>query len=153
MARSPLCTHNVEELLLFKHILLPTDGSELSESAIKMGVQLARALGAKVTGLTVIPKHHHSNEEELESEPGIPTSLDARLLFIKLAANGNGVDCDAMLTRGDSPSEEIIRVAEELDCDLIVMASHGRKGLEGLLLGSQTQAVLAHGRLPVLVCR
>ncbi|TPG50867.1 universal stress protein [Rhodanobacter glycinis] len=138
---------------MFKHILLPTDGSELSESAIKTGVHLAKALGAKVTGLTVIPKHHHSGEEELEGESGTPTSLNSHLLFVKLVASGNGVDCDAMLTRGDSPSEEIMRVAGELRCDLIVMASHSRKSLKALFIGSETQKVLVHSHVPVLVCR
>ena len=138
---------------MFKHMLLPTDGSELSESAIKTGVHLAKALGAKVTGLTVIPKPSRSGERNLEGESSATGEINEHLLFVKIVANGNGVDCDAMLVRGDSPAEEIIRVADELRCDLIVMASHGRKGLEAILIGSQTQTVLTHSRLPVLVCR
>lgn len=138
---------------MFKHILLPTDGSELSESAVKTGVHLAKALGAKVTGLTVIPKPPYSGEEERERESSATAKINEHLLFVKIVANGHDVDCDAMLVRGDSPAEEIIRVATELDCDLIVMASHGRKGLEAMLIGSETRAVLAHGHLPVLVCR
>jgi Universal stress protein UspA and related nucleotide-binding proteins len=143
----------IEEQFVFKHILLPTDGSELSESAIKRGVHLAKALGARVTGLTVIPKQLHYSEEALERESSTTTKVGEHLLFVKTVANGNDVDCDAMLVRGDSPAEEIIRVAEELECDLIVMASHGRRGMEALLIGSETQKVLDQNQLPVLVCR
>lgn len=138
---------------MFKHILLPTDGSELSESAIKTGIHLAKALGAKVTGVMVIPTDRSADEEKWEGASSAPASLNRHLLFIRIVANGNGVDCALMSIRGDSPSDEIMKVAEKLHCDLIVMASHGRGSLETLFIGSETQKVLVHSHLPVLVCR
>jgi nucleotide-binding universal stress UspA family protein len=145
---------------MFKHILLPTDGSELSAAAINHGVRLAKAIGAQVTGLSVMPFQH-----TLLYEMEIPTKgqekeakqckeLSRRYLAAtQKAAEGAGVACDAVYERDDSPYEAIIRVAERKGCDLILMASHGRRGVRALLLGSETQKVLTHSRIPVLVYR
>lgn len=126
---------------MFKHLLLPTDGSVRSESAVKLGVHLASALGAKVTGMTVV-------RDSTEAD-----AAQAHLDFVKIAANGNGVDNEVMSITGDRPAEEILKLAKELHCDLIVMASHGRSGIQAALLGSQAQEVLARSPVPVLLCR
>jgi nucleotide-binding universal stress UspA family protein len=145
---------------MFKHILLPTDGSDLSVAATKQGVRFARAIGAKVTGLSVMPFQH-----TLLYEMEIPTKAqeqDAKrckelssryLAAIEKTAEEAGVACDAVYERNDFPYEVIIRVAEQRGCDLIMMASHGRRGVQALLLGSETQKVLTHSKVPVLVFR
>ena len=145
---------------MFKHILIPTDGSDLSRKAILYGVQLARESGAKVTGLTVI-------------EPYRPPAMDAvlvpidegdyeersRVLWetaseqVKMAANAAGVPCETIREVHDQPYRAIIDAAHALGCDLIVMASHGRRGISALLLGSETTKVLTHSTIPVLVYR
>lgn len=106
---------------MFKHLLLPTDGSALSLVAIGQGVLFAKESGARVTGVSV------------------------------KAADDAGVSCDTEVAVSDHPYEAIIRVAEKRGCDLIMMASHGRHGAQALLLGSETHKVLTHTRIPVLV--
>jgi nucleotide-binding universal stress UspA family protein len=145
---------------MFKHILLPTDGSELSAAAINHGVRLAKAIGAQVTGLSVMPfRHTLLYEMEIptkgqEKEAKRCKELSRRYLAaVQKAADGAGVACEAVYERDDSPYEAIIRVAERKGCDLILMASHGRRGVRALLLGSETQKVLTHSRIPVLVYR
>jgi nucleotide-binding universal stress UspA family protein len=145
---------------MFTHILLPTDGSALSESTIRKGMQLAKIMNARVTGLSVEPKHRYFN---YDSE--IPADMkenavrecrkmaDARLSFIRRAAEMEGVPCQLVRETDDEPFEAIIRTAEKHGCDLIMMASHGRRGVSAVLLGSETQKVLAHSKMPVLVCR
>lgn len=137
---------------MFTHILLPTDGTTHSECAIRLGVRLAASLGARVTGFAMIHLHGSSSaslpvgdEETLRAR--------ARLRFIKEVANGRGVDCDVTLAHGNDVAQAILAAAKELHCDLVVMGSHGRKGLQALVLGSETQKVLLHGSIPVLVCR
>ena len=149
--------------MYFKHILIPTDGSPLSDTAIDRGIGLARDTGAKVTGL------HASREARLrhpeETDPAaydvLASELEAELRrsgqrylsAIEDKAREAGVAYESVLRVTDSPFEAIIGVAEEQGCDLIVMASHGRKGFTGLLLGSETLKVLTHCKIPVLVCR
>lgn len=140
---------------MYQHILLPTDGSELSEQAIQSGIRLAREVGARVTGLYVI--------EESRVAAGIGKALrnggDAHelaktfLAVITDAARAAGVPCECFHVTGDAPAEQIIRTAAEKNCDLIYMATHGRERLTGSLLGSVTVAVLNHSRTPVLVYR
>jgi len=145
---------------MFSHILLPTDGSPLSQLAIDRGLTLAKENGAKVTVLNVIPVYHISalqsealayGAEQFEEE----NQQDARACLDRVAASANdhGVPCDTLCVNDDHPYEAIIRVATELQCDLITMASHGRKGVAGMLLGSQTHKVLTHSTIPVLVYR
>jgi nucleotide-binding universal stress UspA family protein len=145
---------------MFKHILVPTDGSKLSEKAVKHAVSLARQSNAKVTALHVIPKFHTFtyNTEMLEAtEKGYAVSAAEHakqyLRFAERAAKVADVDCDTLTTMGDHPFKEIIKTAKKKDCDLILMASHGRRGIEGFLLGSETQKVLTHSNVPVLVYR
>ena len=149
---------------MFKHILLPTDGSKLSDKAVKQAIKLARALGAKITTVHVIEKFHLRTPDEGFELPKIPAlkkrfeeeeaSLAKKILdSVKEAARTAGVECDVVVAASDVPYEMIINQATKCKCDLIIMASHGRRGLQGVLLGSETQKVLTHSKIPVLVCR
>jgi nucleotide-binding universal stress UspA family protein len=145
---------------MFKHVLLPTDGSKLSDKSIKQGIRLAKTVGAKVTALHVIPRFHTFTYEAdmLEgTRDDYARASEKRasefLRHVKRIATGAGVECDTVHATSDQPFKEIIRTAEKKDCDLILMASHGRKGIEGFLLGSETQKVLTHSKTPVLVYR
>lgn len=147
---------------MFKHILLPTDGSELSEKAIDQGIRFAKSVGARVTGLHVMPQYQVIaydamfpmdlvSEEQFNEESRV--RADRFLSTLKQAAEAAGVPCDTVTTTSDHPWEEIIKTAQDEGCDLILMSSHGRKGLVGLILGSETTKVLTHTHIPVLVLR
>ena len=145
---------------MFKHILLPTDGSDLSERAVLAGVSFAKEVGARVTGLTVTPEFHtftYKTEmlEETEEEFNASTRLQAtkNLAVVSDAAATAGVSCDVVQVTSDEPWATILQASKERACDLIIMASHGRRGLKGLILGSETQKVLVHSGIPVLVYR
>ena len=145
---------------MFKHILLPTDGSDVSAAAIKQGIRFAKAIGANVTGLSVMPFQQtllyemEITTKAQEREAKRCKELSSRYLaVIEKAAEEAGVACDAVYERNDYPYEVIIRVAERKGCDLIMMASHGRRGVGALLIGSETQKVLTHSKIPVLVYR
>ncbi|MFA6445593.1 MAG: universal stress protein [Sterolibacterium sp.] len=147
---------------MFKHILVPTDGSGFSNKAVSTGARLAKSLGAKLLLLHVrspIESPHHveggalSNlggkvmMQEIEDEER--KLLDAAL---EIAAT-DGASAETAFVAGYSTYDAIIRIAGEQGCDLIVMASHGRSGISGLILGSETQKVLTHTTIPVLVVR
>jgi nucleotide-binding universal stress UspA family protein len=145
---------------MFKHILMPTDGSELSEAAIQKAIQLAKSINAKVTGFHVILPFHvfttktqmvEDTREQYERESKI--QAEQFLGVIKKAAEKAGVSCDADYVTSNHPYEMIINAAEKKGCDLIMMASHGRRGVQGVLIGSETQKVLTHTKIPVLVVR
>ena len=145
---------------MFKHILLPTDGSERSEAAIQKGTQLAKSINAKVTGFHVILPFHvfttqtkmlEDTKEQYERESKV--QAEQFLSVIKKAAEKAGVSCDTDYVTSNHPYEMIINAAEKKGCDLIMMASHGRRGVQGLLIGSETQKVLTHTKIPVLVFR
>jgi nucleotide-binding universal stress UspA family protein len=149
-----------EELNMFKQILLPTDGSDLSERAVLAGVSFAKEIGARVIGLTVTPEFHtftYKTEmlEETEEEFNASTQRQAakNLAVISDAAAAAGVACEVLRVTSDEPWAAILKVAKEHACDLIIMASHGRRGIKALLLGSETQKVLVHTDIPVLVYR
>jgi nucleotide-binding universal stress UspA family protein len=145
---------------MFKHILLPTDGSEASQNAIRAGITFAKEAGATVIGLYVIPEFHvlayeasmlvPTEEEFIKNEM---TLAETYLAEIKRAAENAAVKYETVYVTSDYPYEEIIKVAENRRCDLIMMASHGRKGVKGFLIGSETQKVLTHSKIPVLVLR
>ena len=144
---------------MFTHILLPTDGSALSTSAIAQGVRLAKATGARVTGLYVKPQFHvftYRTEMLEDTREQYAKDCDAHaveyLAVIEKAAREAGVSCATASVSDDHPDEAILRIADERGCDVIVMASHGRRGVAGVLMGSVTQKVLTHGKVPVLVC-
>ena len=145
---------------MYKHILVATDGSELSEAAIRHAVGLAGALGAKITALTVIKPWHTVAAGELmiafpeaEYRKGAEIAARKYVGYAEDVAKEKGVACETKWLEHEHPWEAIIATAEEKGCDLIVMASHGRKGLSALFLGSETNKVLTHSKLPVLVCR
>lgn len=145
---------------MFKHILLPTDGSELSVAAIQQGVRFAKSIGAKVTGLCVMPHQHaffYETEIPMEAleqaAKRYKQQADKYLAVIEKTAQDAGVASSVVYESNDSPYDAIIRVAEQKGCDLIMMASHGRRGVGALLLGSETQKVLTHSKIPVLVFR
>jgi nucleotide-binding universal stress UspA family protein len=145
---------------MFKHILIPTDGSDLSRKAILYGVQLAKESGAKITGPTVTEPYRAAGMHTVF----VPVDLgdyeeQSRVLSekameqVKMAAQAAGVPCETIREVHDQPYRAIIDAALALGCDLIVMASHGRRGISALLLGSETAKVLTHSTIPVLVYR
>ena len=147
---------------MFKHILIPTDGSELSDKAIVAGVEFAREVHARVTGFTAVPEFRVPSEVELMARHGVSLEQyerdsreQAETALQKIAdrARAAGVEYDAEFSQSDRPHEAIIRTALKRGCDLIFMASHGRRGISALLHGSQTQAVLTHSTIPTLVYR
>ncbi len=147
---------------MFKHILVPTDGSPLSHKAIDMGVRLAKAHGAKVTGVYAAPPAtplvygDHlpvGYATPKEHERMIKASAARHLGVIARAAKKAKVPYAGVSPTSDYPADVILDIAKKEKCDLIVMASHGRRGLKGVLLGSETQKVLTHSKIPVLVCR
>jgi nucleotide-binding universal stress UspA family protein len=151
---------NPKEVGMFTHILLPTDGSSLSKTAIQKGIQFAKTVKAKVTGLSVMPEWGYSiYESEVpgkfkdEAAAEWKSKAEETLSALSKAAKEAGVPCDIVLETSDQPYEVIINTADKKRCDLIMMASHGRRGVGALLIGSETQKVLTHSKIPVLVYR
>ena len=147
---------------MFKHILIPTDGSAMGNKAVKAGIKVAKVLGAQVMGYYAL----QSIQPQIYGEGYI---LDARVFsdldkrakevgdgymaaMAKVAA-AEGVAFKGVVAKASTPYEGIIAQAKKNKCDAIFMASHGRRGLAGLLLGSVTQQVLSHSKVPVLVYR
>jgi len=147
---------------MFRNILVPTDGSALSRKSIRQAVQFAKEQRARVTGLHVVPPYRPDYREEFSVRNFVSPqeyALKARALarkhlkVIESAAAAAGVPCETHHTASSFPYDEIVRIAKNRKCDLIYMASHGRRGISRLLLGSETSKVLSHTRLPVIVCR
>jgi nucleotide-binding universal stress UspA family protein len=146
---------------MYKHILLPTDGSDLSTRAVHAGIRLAKALGARVTALHATPQSNRSSmvgramiQHTREYEQQVKDEAANVLAVVEKVAREAGVACNAVQrASNESPWEEIIKVATEQDCDLIFMASHGLRGVTALLLGSETTKVLTYSKVPVLVYR
>ena len=145
---------------MFKHLLVPTDGSALSDEAVRMAVNLAKAFDAKITGIHAIPEFHRLslNAEMLTDTPTnherhARRHAEKYLAVVEKAAMDADVLCSTTRVVSDHPYQAIIDAAQERHCDLIVMASHGRRGIQGILIGSETQKVLTHSRIPVLVYR
>ena len=147
---------------MYQRILIATDGSELSEKAVHSGLELARLSGASVVALKVVPRYPRSYFEggaavdpaeikRVETHWG--EAALALVNDIKTRAKTDGVNAKAVVVKSDLIAEAIIAAAKKHECDLIVMASHGRKGIKRLLLGSETQHVLTHSHIPVLVLR
>lgn len=147
---------------MFKNILVPTDGSKLSVKAAKNAVKLAKSVGAKITGFYAAPDYSstyygdgyvlRSPSAEAQSELAEKQARKC-LSTIEIEAEVEKVPCEVFHVISDSPYEAIIDAAKKNKCDLIFMASHGRRGLSGLVLGSETHKVLIHSKIPVLVCR
>ena len=147
----------------FKHILVPTDGSTLSLKAAANAIALAQDTGAALTALFVIQPWlppvtegalaYNVNFDEKAYAEGTQAEADNALAKVAAAAAAVGIACAKRTIADTEPWDGIIKTAKSQQCDLIVMASHGRRGLMGLLLGSETQKVLTHSTIPVLVCR
>lgn len=147
---------------MFKHILVPTDGSQLSSDTSKRAITFAKETGAKVTFFFAKPDYPVAfYGEGALIDPTTPDKFaemaeqQAKEILAghEAAARAEGVECATASAVSDIPYEAIIAAAEEAGADLIFMASHGRRGISGLLLGSETQKVLTHSKIPVLVCR
>lgn len=144
---------------MYKSFLVPTDGSNLSLAAIKGAASFAKQLGAKITLLTVIEPYNYTavNEYRPESiddyDERMLALAEGRLAEAQAIVEDAGVPVQTLAIKNFSPAEAIISTAESKGCDCIFMASHGRKGLAALILGSETQRVLAYSKLPVIVYR
>ncbi len=145
---------------MYKNLLIPTDGSELASKAVQHGISLAKEFGAKVTLLTVWEPFHvfTFNASSVEGTPeeykkGMQKHAAKLLDTIASAARADGVACDTVQIEHDHPYRAIIDTARSKGCDLIVMASHGRRGVAAIVLGSETFKVLTHSKIPVLVDR
>lgn len=144
----------------FTHILIPADDDPGSRRAFEHGVELAKRFGARITGFHAMTGDAKwvSLTEQLEHPPqgmlaGAPARARKVFAPLKRLCKQDGVRCDTVSAAAENPAEAIIATAKKLECDLIVMASHGRVGIARLMLGSETRNVLDHGDLPVLVVR
>ena len=145
---------------MYRHILIPTDGSELSKLALEEGIALAKALNARVTVITVTTPFH-----VITSDPIMLADMPERYKEHMAAVAGQyldegkkiaaaaGVECDLVRVEHEHPYKAIIDTAQTRGCDAILMASHGRRGISAVLLGSETLKVLTHSTIPVIVCR
>ena len=145
---------------MFKHLLIATDGSDLSQKAVEQGLALAKALGAKVTAVTVtepfgvsVPVEVSIVFSEEDYQKAMTSSAEKILQGASTAASGRGVPCETVHVKDQFPAEGIIDIAKARGCDLILMASHGRRGLSRLVLGSQANRVVTQSTVPVLICR
>lgn len=145
---------------MFKNILIATDGSERSERAIRLGIELAKSTGAEVTAVTatwpippIVIEGFGRAVENAELEQNARDHAKRCLALATKLASTAGLSCKTVIVTDSHPHEAIARTADANHCDLIVMASHGRSGASAVLLGSETQKVLAQTKLPVLVCR
>jgi nucleotide-binding universal stress UspA family protein len=142
---------------MYEHILLATDGSALSAPAVRTAVGLAKSLRAKLTAIYVVAPYAGNATGAISLLKGYRQELqkDAKraLAEFHAEARAQGVAAQGSYVAGREPWQAILAAASKQKCDVIVMASHGRSGIAGLLLGSETAKVLAHSKIPVLVCR
>jgi len=146
---------------MFKHILMPTDGSEHSQGAVRRGIELAKLCGAKVTGIHVMPDYRLLVASgDLES-PGVDENLDEQarmqaerfLAFVQGTADAAGVPCETVIAQGQHPYDAIVDTANARGCDLIVMTARHRTGLLSLIMGNEASRVLHRASIPVLTFR
>lgn len=144
---------------MFKHIMIPTDGSDLSHKAMLYGIQLAKLTGGKVIAFSVRAPFlvgsmdMGSIETQQQFDEETKASAERALMQAEVAGQAAGVPVESVQEIHDAPYRAIVDAASANACDLIVMASHGRGGVAALLLGSETQKVLSHSKIPVLVYR
>ena len=148
---------------MYKHILIATDGSELADRGLEQGLALAHAIGARVTVLSVTePLSYRVLQAAIDAGVDDPASrydqtiddeMRKRFASIEQRASETGVGVELAHELDEHPAEAIVRVASLRDCDLIVMSSHGRRGMRRFILGSQTAEVVTHTTIPVLVVR
>jgi nucleotide-binding universal stress UspA family protein len=146
-----------------QHILIATDGSELGAKAINYGMALAKRLDIRATAVTVTEpwsvlelgrKARRGNQNPITEFEDMAAAAAANILDkVKQVAYSNGVACDVVHIHDQHPAEGIIAAAEDKGCDLIVMGSHGRRGFDRVLLGSQANEVLTHSKVPALIVR
>ena len=142
---------------MYRHILIPTDGSELAEHGLAHGLALAKSLGARASVIFVVEPFSEMTGRMLEAvaryaelrKEQAASALDRAAK----AAKDAGVSCETIQAENGQPHQAIIAATQDKGCDLIVMSSHGRSGLSMLLIGSVTNKVLAHAKTPVLVCQ
>jgi nucleotide-binding universal stress UspA family protein len=138
---------------VYTHILIPTDGSELAGKAVQHGIALAKLIGAKVTMLTVLPPEMVTDDSQMNEIRKARLQRHAEEMLGAVARQAAGVACETIQVEHEDPYRAIIDAADSKGCDLIVMASHGRRGISAVVLGSETHKVLTHCRIPVLVYR
>jgi nucleotide-binding universal stress UspA family protein len=145
---------------MYSHILIATDGSDLGQHAVEQGLTLAKALGSKVTAVTVTEPWTAAVSGEWavafpveEYEKASAANAEKVLQAVQEAAARAGVVCDGVHVKDQYAAEGIVEEAKARACDLIVMASHGRRGFAKFVLGSQTTRVLSHSSVPLLICR
>lgn len=145
---------------MYKHILIPTDGSELAWKAVQSGMAFAKEIGAKITVLTVtVPFHVFTLDPQVVEDTADQykkrVQADTAKLFgdVARAAKAAAIACETVQVEHEHPYQAIIETAKTKSCDLIVMASHGRRGVTAIVLGSETVKVLTHSKIPVLVHR
>ena len=147
---------------MFQHLLVPTDGSPLSEEAVRKAIAFAKETGARITAFYAKPVPPVARfiegaqiDAEIQRKFQQMADEDAQKIldFAADACRIEGVRCTTASATSDAPYEAIIQAAADKGCDLIFMASHGRRGISALLLGSETMKVLTHSKIPVLVCR
>ena len=140
---------------MYTHILIATDGSEIAGKALPHAIELAKALGAKLSAVTITEpydavvaaeSHFDFNERSAENAAEILSAVTS-------ATKAAGIECDAIHEQNRLPYAGIIEAAEKVGADLIVVGSHGRRGIEGLLIGSQAAKLLTHTKIPALVVR
>lgn len=143
---------------MYTNILIPTDGSDLAGRAVQHGIALAKRIGAKVTALTVTaPFHLVTTDTQMieDTSAGYKIRIEEHaaktLGLVTDAAHAVGVPCETLHIEHENAYRAIIDTAESKECDLIVMASHGRHGISAIVLGSETVKVLTHCKIPVLV--
>jgi nucleotide-binding universal stress UspA family protein len=145
---------------MYKHILIATDGSDLAQKAVAQGMALAKSLGAKLTAVTVTEPWTAVVPGEMgmafpidEYEKGAAENASGILASVKQRSEEAGIACDVVHMADQYPADGIIAAAKDRGCDLIVMASHGRRGFSRLLIGSQANQVVVQSKVPVLIVR
>ncbi|HET9642858.1 MAG TPA: universal stress protein [Burkholderiaceae bacterium] len=144
---------------MYKRILLPTDGSEITVKAVQTAIGLAKSLGAELHTISVKEPFPYSAISEMQPTPpqeffdAQERIASSRVRQVVADADRAGMSCQGHTVEALHPWEAIIDYAKQQNCDLIVMASHGRRGMASMLLGSETQRVLTHTTIPVLVVR
>jgi len=144
---------------MFKRILVPTDGSDITAKAVDAGIKLAQSVGAQLYTISVKEPFPYSAISEMQPVPpqdffdAQDRIANKRVHAVVEMAHAAGLKCQAHTVEALHPWEAIIDHARHMECDLLVMASHGRRGVSALLLGSETQKVLTHSAIPVLVVR
>jgi nucleotide-binding universal stress UspA family protein len=147
---------------MYQRILVPTDGTTLSKKAVKSAIELAKTTGAELLALNVVPRYPVSYlEGAISNSPTEVARVEKQwsdkgheiAKGVQDAAEAAGVKSRSIVAKSDLVAEAILAAVKKHKCDVVVMASHGRKGIKRLLLGSETQHVLTHGTVPVLVLR